>query len=121
LNPGVLHNLDAGVGTAGSTAGSFTTETLKRRDHVEVSSEALPDTEMAQRNNSFDELEEESAEDSVDTDNCPVCGSAAKGYYSDRLGSYEFCKDCGWSDDEDSQDEDRADVSSRGRRAQNFE
>jgi hypothetical protein len=44
-----------------------------------------------------DQLETELAEG--DDTSCPVCGANSKAYYSDKYGSYEFCKDCGWSDD----------------------
>ena len=48
---------------------------------------------------------------------CPMCGSEETSFYSDRHGSYEFCKDCGWTDDDGAEDEDEDEPGGRsGRR-----
>ena len=64
------------------------------------------ETEMAQSSNARafdmdDDFEDEVEETQSVESGCPVCGAEDLAFYSDRHGSYEFCKECGWSEDDD--------------------
>jgi hypothetical protein len=78
--------------------------------------------EMAQSGNAraFEADDEFDGATAVENDTaCPVCGSQSRSFYSDRYGSYEFCKDCGWSDDGPAAEEvseERGGRRDRGRR-----
>lgn len=53
-----------------------------------------------------DEFEGEAPEELESETGCPMCGSEETAFYSDRHGSYEFCKSCGWTDDDGSDEEE---------------
>lgn len=62
-----------------------------------------------------DQLEDELEEEIESEVGCPMCGSEETAFYSDRHGSYEFCKDCGWTDDDGSDGEDEDEPGPGGR------
>jgi hypothetical protein len=56
-----------------------------------------------------DDSEVEGSEELESETGCPMCGSEETAFYSDRHGSYEFCKDCGWTDDDGAGEEEEED------------